>query len=53
MSYEKKIDKLRTSLLNLAWDCQSGWLDGDGVDNWSDDRIEDVCKNIKKSLTIS
>tara|TARA_R100001594_G_scaffold124653_1_gene161518 strand:+ start:159 stop:317 length:159 start_codon:yes stop_codon:yes gene_type:complete len=52
MSYEKRIDKLREGLLNLAWDCQSGWLDNDGVDNWSDEKIEQVCKNIKQSLTL-
>jgi len=52
MSYEKRIDKLKSGLLDLAWDCQSGWLGDDGVENWSDERIEKVCKNIKQSLTL-
>ena len=45
------IEQLKESLLNLAWDCQSGWLDDDGVDGWSEDKIRMCAENIVESLT--
>lgn len=44
---------LKESLLNLAWDCQSGWLNSPsdaGVEEWDDERVRAVASNIIDSL---
>tara|TARA_R100001594_G_scaffold39300_1_gene70821 strand:+ start:19029 stop:19202 length:174 start_codon:yes stop_codon:yes gene_type:complete len=45
------VEQLRESLLNIAWDCQSEWLDGNGVDSWSEDKVRMCAISIVKSLT--
>ena len=45
-------DVLISALLDLAWDCQSGWIDDDDdVHNWDEERIRSTSVNIINSLT--
>ena len=46
----RAVKELREALSNLAWDCQSQWLDDDGVQTWSESQIEDTANNIIESL---
>ena len=41
----------REALLNLAWDCASGWIDDENVNTWSNDKVKRVSENIIVSLT--
>tara|TARA_R110002051_G_scaffold319999_1_gene404726 strand:+ start:225 stop:404 length:180 start_codon:yes stop_codon:yes gene_type:complete len=43
--------QLVENLSNLAWDCASGWIDGEGVSNWSETQLRETSNNIIKSLT--
>ena len=53
---ELTISQLKDSLLNLEWDCQSGWINSPsdaGVEEWSDEQVTRTATNIIKSLTES
>lgn len=46
----KKVDELREALINIAWDCQSQWIDDDGVETWADSQVEETANNIIDTL---
>ena len=44
-------EQLAENLSNLAWDCASGWIDGEGVNKWSEDKLRRTSNNIITMLT--
>lgn len=49
----KSVEDLKSALLDIGWDCQSGWLGSNGVESWDDDRVKKTCEGIIVSFTKS
>lgn len=45
------IDELKESLSNLAWDCQSGWIN-EVCEKWTDKQVRETSNNIINSLIV-